>query len=67
MRINLNHWRYPSSAYPRDLRLDLLRGYFIFVMIVDHLQTFPAWTMSLTGGNALWVSAAQGFVLAKGE
>lgn len=48
------------------LSLDYLRGYFILVIIVDHLWKYPsAWT--LISGNAwLWVTAAEGFVMISG-
>ncbi len=58
--------RYQSGLSERDLRLDFMRGYFVFVMTIDHLGTFPAWTLALTGGGQLWVSAAVGFILVSG-
>lgn len=62
----MRNWQYPSHTSDRDLRLDFLRGYFVFVMTIDHLGMFPAWTQVLTGANRLWVSAAEGFVLISG-
>lgn len=59
-------WRYPISSARRDLRLDLLRGYCIVVMTIDHVGLFPAWTIGLTGNARLWVSAAEGFFLIAG-
>lgn len=38
----------------------------MFVMTINHLGTFPAWTRPLTGGNKLWVSAAEGFIMISG-
>lgn len=38
----------------------------MFVMTVNHLNTFPAWTLLLTGGNRLWISAAIGFIIVSG-
>lgn len=61
----LQTWRY-ANTQARDLRLDWLRGYCVVIMIIDHLATFPAWTVFLTGGNRLWVSGAEGFVLISG-
>lgn len=58
--------KYSPSSSPRDLHLDFLRGYFVFVMTIDHLKTFPAWTIVLTGGGVLWVSAGIGFILVSG-
>ncbi len=46
--------------------IDLLRGYFIFVIIVDHLQRWPSGFEFLTGKGALWVSAAEGFFIISG-
>jgi len=43
-----------------------MRGYFVLVMTIDHLGTFPAWTIVFTGDTQLWVSAAEGFVLISG-
>jgi hypothetical protein len=62
----LVNWKYFSTTEPRDLRLDFLRGYFVFVMTVDHLAMFPAWTSLLTGANRLWISAAIGFIIISG-
>jgi hypothetical protein len=59
-------WQYQSQTDERDLRLDFLRGFLVFVMTINHLATFPAWTRVLTGGGRLWVSAAVGFVLISG-
>lgn len=57
----------PAPTRQRNERLDLLRGYFIAIMIVNHL--FLAgndWMRPITGLNQLWVSAAAGFVLVSG-
>ncbi len=49
----------------RDLRLDLLRGYFVVAMIVDHVRgASPIYL--LTGGNRFYTSAAEGFILTSG-
>jgi hypothetical protein len=50
----------------RDLALDLLRGYFLVVILIDHLRfaTNPLYLVS--GHQALWVTAAEGFVLISG-
>jgi pimeloyl-ACP methyl ester carboxylesterase len=57
-------WRYAESG-KRDLRLDLLRGYCVFAMTVDHLDA-PTWLYVLTGGNRFFVSAAEGFLFISG-
>ena len=62
-------WDYrgtPEGAGKRDLRIDLLRGFCVFVMIVDHIGGEASWLYVLTGGNQFIVSAAEGFVLLSG-
>ena len=58
-----------SLAYPaaekRDLRIDLLRGFCVFAMVVDHIGG-SSWLYALTGGNRWLVSAAEGFVFLSG-
>jgi hypothetical protein len=49
----------------RDMRLDLLRGYFVVAMIVDHVRG-PSPIYLLTGGNRFYTSAAEGFILISG-
>ena len=56
----------PESRGKRDLRIDLLRGFCVFVMIVDHVGGESSWLYVLTGGNHFFVSAAEGFVLLSG-
>lgn len=50
----------------RDLTLDLLRGYFLFVIIIDHLQSFPSVFEVFTAQGGLWVTAAEGFFFISG-
>ncbi len=57
-------WRY-AAADKRDLRLDLLRGFAVFAMVVDHVGGI-SWLHLLTGGNRFFVSAAEGFVFISG-
>ena len=54
----------PESRGKRDLRVDLLRGFCVFVMIVDHVGGETSWLYGLTGGNHFFVSAAEGWELA---
>ena len=56
----------PEAKGKRDLRIDLLRGFCVFVMIVDHVGGETSWLYALTGGNHFFVSAAEGFVLLSG-
>ncbi len=65
----LSSWRYeasPDAPGKRDVRIDLLRGFCIFVMIVDHVGGETSWLYGLTGGNRFVVSAAEGFLLLSG-
>ena len=57
-------WRYEGGK--RDVRLDFLRGFAVFAMVVDHLGGEPSWLFTLTGGNRFLFSAAEGFVFISG-
>jgi len=57
--------RYVASPLGRDPRFDLLRGYCVFAMIVDHVGG-TSWLYALTGGNRGPVTAAEGFVFLSG-
>ncbi|MBC7565211.1 OpgC domain-containing protein [Candidatus Saccharibacteria bacterium] len=46
--------------------LDHLRGFFIIVIIVDHLSRFPSLFALISGKGLLWVTAAEGFVSISG-
>lgn len=46
--------------------LDHLRGYFIVVIIVDHLSRYPSLFAAISGKGLLWVTAAEGFVAISG-
>jgi hypothetical protein len=64
----LRAWSYYRSADAtsrRDLRVDFLRGFCIFVMVVDHFGG-QSWLYALTGGNRFYVSAAEGFIFISG-
>lgn len=50
----------------RILTLDLLRGYFLFVIIIDHIGFFPSIFEFVTGRGELWASAAEGFFIISG-
>lgn len=54
------------EAKPRFLALDYLRGFFIVVIIVDHLWRFPSLWSAFTGEARLWVTAAEGFIIISG-
>ena len=58
-----------KSAFTHKERLitfDLLRGFFILVIVIDHLQRWPGVFDWLTGQGRLWASAAEGFILISG-
>lgn len=57
-------WRYVAAGR-RDLRLDLLRGFAVFAMVVDHIGG-ASWLYAITGGNRFFVSAAEAFVFISG-
>ena len=46
--------------------LDLLRGFFIVVIIIDHLSRWPSLFVVFTGQALMWVTAAEGFVIISG-
>ncbi len=50
----------------RDVRLDLLRGFAAFGMIVDHIGGHHSWLYTVTGGNRFFVSAAEAFIVISG-
>jgi enterochelin esterase-like enzyme len=55
----------PYIVHGRDLRVDLLRGYFVVAMVVDHVRgQSPLYIF--TGGNRFYTSAAEGFILTSG-
>jgi S-formylglutathione hydrolase FrmB len=57
-------WRYRGGH--RDVRLDLLRGFAAFAMVVDHIGGERSWLYPITGGNRFFVGAAEAFVLISG-
>lgn len=61
----LSYYRTPDFGNRRDLRVDLLRGFCIFAMVVDHFGG-DSWLYAVTGGNRFYVSAAEGFIFISG-
>lgn len=55
-----------NQSTRRIIELDLLRGFFIAVIVLDHLQFWPSYWQYFTGQGRLWVSAAEGFFLISG-
>jgi hypothetical protein len=60
-----SYYRSTDLADRRDLRVDLLRGFCIFAMVVDHFGG-ESWLYAITGGNRFYVSAAEGFIFISG-
>lgn len=50
----------------RIVELDLLRGFLIIVIILDHLQFWPSPWQYLTGQGRLWTTAAEIFFIISG-
>jgi hypothetical protein len=61
----LSYYRTDDAVSRRDLRVDLLRGFCIFAMVVDHFGG-DSWLYAITGGNRFYVSAAEGFIFISG-
>ena len=57
--------RFVATPVGRDPRLDLLRGFCVFAMVVDHVGG-SSWLYALTGGNTGPITAAEGFVFLSG-
>lgn len=51
---------------PRILTLDILRGFLLCVILIDHLGFFPSPFEFFTGRGLLWASAAEGFFIISG-
>jgi len=56
----------PKATSSRILALDYLRGFFIIIIISDHLWRWPNLFELLSGRGELWSSAAEGFVIISG-
>ncbi|HVS79350.1 MAG TPA: OpgC domain-containing protein [Candidatus Saccharimonadales bacterium] len=50
----------------RIITLDLIRGYFLLVILINHLNRFPGIFDIFTGRGQLWTSAAEGFFMISG-
>jgi hypothetical protein len=61
----LSYYGTADVASKRDLRVDFLRGFCIFAMVVDHFGG-DSWLYAVTGGNRFYVSAAEGFIFISG-
>lgn len=62
-------WGYnQAKGGGRDTRFDLLRGFCLFVMAIDHIGVFgpDSWLYVFTAKGEFFVSAAEGFVFISG-
>ncbi len=58
----------PVKLNKRNVTLDLLRGYYLFIILIDHLgyKFYTPIYGYFNGYGNLWVSAAEGFVFISG-
>lgn len=54
------------AATSRIIAFDYLRGFFIAVVIIDHLYRWPSLLALFTGQGWLWMTAAEGFFIISG-
>jgi len=50
----------------RIAAFDLMRGFFLIVIMIDHVELYPNGWDFITGKGRLWVSAAEGFFFLSG-
>lgn len=55
-----------SQKLGRIEALDYLRGYFIIVIVIDHVYRWPSLLALITGQGQLWSNAADGFLIISG-
>lgn len=55
-----------NALSKRIIALDLLRGFLLAVIAIDHVARFPNPYELFTGRGILWVSAAEGFFIISG-
>lgn len=55
-----------ASTSTRLTIVDVLRGYFLFAIVINHIKLFPNLFSFLTGESRLWVSFAEGFFFISG-
>lgn len=70
LRSFLEDFRPPWGPYDqpstgRDLRIDFLRGFCVFAMVVDHIAG-SSFLYGVTGGNRFYTSAAEAFIFISG-
>jgi len=55
-----------ASPSNRILSLDIIRGMFLVVILIDHIELYPSLFAFFTGEGRLYVSAAEGFFFLSG-
>jgi len=55
-----------SPTTSRVVTFDLMRGYFLIVILCDHLALYPSIFDAASGRALLWVTAAEGFFFISG-
>jgi hypothetical protein len=58
-----------AAAAPKKKRIlafDLIRGFFLLVIMIDHIERYPNGWDFFTGKGRLWSSAAEGFFFLSG-
>ena len=55
-----------KSKHERIVALDIIRGFFLIVILIDHIELYPSGFDLLTGRGRLFVSAAEGFFFMSG-
>lgn len=66
MAVTVEHDVAVAAKTKRILSLDLLRGFFLLVIMIDHVELYPNGWDLITGKGRLWVSAAEGFFFMSG-
>jgi hypothetical protein len=58
--------RLKTKSSQRIAAFDILRGFFLIVILIDHIELYPSGFDLLTGRGRLMVSAAEGFFFMSG-
>lgn len=56
----------PKSDSRRILAFDIIRGFFLVMILIDHIELYPSIFDLFTGRGRLFVSAAEGFFFMSG-
>ncbi len=64
--MRLAGWRYNGEEGGRDLRYDLLRGFALLIMAINHLPARDSLLYAISGRARFVISAAEGFYFLSG-